>query len=206
MGKRAFYWSWVKGTFSRSLGWGDLVGSLVGTALTTASHFNPEWVPIFDGVKWKIAVFAIVGALAFRAFLVPYELWQTQKDRADALPPEQRAFDVKLWSDEHVLRLYQAACLWVEKTPPASSNEPIPVEARPILQRLKRAITSKNLPFHDDVDGKKWLMTCAQPVAQLFGVKASTPIEISNRAEIDRDGLRSYAHQIGERPRFLFED
>ena len=142
--------------------------------------------------------------MSLRILIAPYELWKEQKDRADTLPEERQPFDIRLWSNQDVLRLYQAACLWVEKSPPTSSDEPIPDEARPILQRLKRAITSKELPFHDDADEKKWLWTCAQPLSMVLGVKASAPIEISNDTEINKAGLIAYAQLSNERPKFLF--
>lgn len=68
---------------SRSVGQGDLAGSLIGNLVTVWIHLDPRWETAVSDVLWQIPVFALAGAMALRLLYAPYEVWLDQKRRAD---------------------------------------------------------------------------------------------------------------------------
>ena len=111
---------------------------------------------------------------------------------------------IELWQKVDPLHLYQAAALWVGESPPNDEQAPLPPPALPILWRLKKAIIDGDLPLADDADNTKQMRMVALPAAMARW--DGKPVKIPNDVEVDREGLRTFAKSIDERPAFLFGD
>lgn len=204
MGKHLFYGQWLRrAILSGSLSKGDFISSVAGGIVTVASHFlSPIHAHSLAEWGWHIPVVGLAAAMALRLLAAPYEMWREQKERADALPPEQRPFDVSLWDEVNQFLIYQAACLWIEKSPPASVDRDIPYAAIVALQRIKEGLArvAKRRQFEAAGPGNEWVIPF---LMALIGPKKE---EINNSLLVDRGTLKECAKELGERPRFLFAE
>ncbi len=112
----SFWRQWIGRAFSRSLGLGDLAGSLVGNAATVWVHYDPRWQSALADLRWQVPIFALGGALALRLLVAPYELWKQQKDRADAAEAllgklrDPKQDELEEWVREHFDPVYTLVC------------------------------------------------------------------------------------------------
>jgi hypothetical protein len=114
-------------------------------------------------------------------------------------PPDE--FSVRSWDHLDRLKLYEAACLWVNEPPPSSSDQKLPHLAIPHLAALKLAVNSGSLsPIKGtDAANARLVMGAATLLSgKVFSADADT--------YTDRAALRLYAETHDGRPAFLFPD
>jgi len=83
MSAPSFAREWVSRSFHGSISKSDLLGSVVGNALTVWAHVDPRSDTTVTDLSWQIPVFALAGTIALRLLIAPYGMWKEQKDRAD---------------------------------------------------------------------------------------------------------------------------
>lgn len=169
--------------------------------------------PVFDDIGLTALITLSAGGAMFAIGLVlnllvvaPFQLWVVERDRADRSSQSaafQGKFDVSSWDNVNVLQIFEAACLWVERSPPQAASDRLPQEALPWLRILKQAIEDRDLPLWNDEDGAK---RDRMFVFQLAIGPRIAPAHVPETVEVDRDGLIEYAESIDEKPKFLYPD
>lgn len=74
---------WIARSFRRSIGLGDLIGSLAGNTVTAWAQFDTSRASELADIGWQIPLFGFAGAIAFRFLAAPFDMWNEQKTRAD---------------------------------------------------------------------------------------------------------------------------
>ncbi|MDB5691138.1 MAG: hypothetical protein JWO81_201 [Alphaproteobacteria bacterium] len=173
------------------------------TPITTAQDEadpTPSDASVADALKaWARKMYG--GGMNEQAFDAAWDKLRRRAAR-EALSHVQGISD--LWRGTDPLHLYQAACLWVETSPPNDPDDPLPHEASPWLHMLKKAIIDGKLPLFDDDNRIKFRLMVEGPKA--LREFSGTPVKIPNDVEVSRADLKAFADSIGERPEFLLED
>lgn len=106
----------------------------------------------------------------------------------------------RLWDEIDPLELYQAACLWVELSPPESSDTPLVGDASVSLYKLTLALESEELSYAASHLGPMDKMNIQLQLATSQRLKNPKTIRVT------RADLMDYAETLGERPKFLYPD
>jgi len=106
--------------------------------------------------------------------------------------------DYDLWDSKERLRLFEAACLWLEEEPNSRTGDISP-EAKAMYRQLADAIRNRELSAAVNADEVAGMALETHGIATRDGDNA-----ISVNTEVKREALRDYAQRIGQKPKFLF--
>jgi hypothetical protein len=106
--------------------------------------------------------------------------------------------DYDLWDNKQRLRLFEAACLWLEEEPNSRTGDMSP-EAKAMYRQLADAVRIRELSAAVNTDEVVGMAFETHGMPTRDGDHA-----ISVNTEVKREGLRDYAQRIAQNPKFLF--
>lgn len=88
MGRKAYYWQWLKRAVWRAPGIAEYSLSLAGLVVAVIAGVRPEWVDPVNGVWWQVILWTFAAVTLCRFLLAPY--WKAA-ERAALLETSEAA-------------------------------------------------------------------------------------------------------------------